>query len=69
MHAAMRGKEMQMWRLIGVVARCSCAAVPQSRPFQQLEAGMTAGRFVGSASRNVMLHLLAVDGINQRTKE
>ena len=42
MHAAMRGEEMQMWRLIGVVARCSCAAVPQSRPFQQLEAGMTA---------------------------
>ena len=36
----LRGEEM--WRLIGVVARCKCAAVPQSRPFQQLEAGMTA---------------------------
>ena len=36
----LRGEEMQMWRLIGVVARCNCAAVPQSRPFQQLEAGM-----------------------------
>ena len=36
----LRGEEM--WRLIGVVARCNCAAVPQSRPFQQLKAGMTA---------------------------
>ena len=36
----LRGEEM--WRLIGVVALCNCAAVPQSRPLQQLEAGMTA---------------------------
>ena len=46
----MRGEEMQMWRLIGVVARCNCAAVPQSRPFQQLEAGMTAGNLWGLCS-------------------
>ena len=60
----MRGEEMQMWRLIGVVARCNCAAVPQSRPFQQLEAGMTAGNLWGPVARQ--LHLLAVDGINAR---
>ena len=64
----LRGEEM--WRLIGVVARCSCAAVPQSRPFSAIGSRNDCGRNCGVAMQpNVMLHLLAVDGINQRTKE
>ena len=62
----LRGEEM--WRLIGVVARCNCAAVPQSRPFSAIESRNDCGKSVASVARqlNVLLHLLAIDGINAR---